>query len=250
MESSSKIQVNPYKGAKMSSLGRLCCLATLWMIFGAGTLSARFSTAAFLPQQGDSVTKSSISVGTRANASYLGAIVYPGAKLGLEFPLRRVEILKPRPKGEHNVWRDRFLTADLGFYHHGGFHDNLFLLAAFNYRRTANNGIFAQFGVGLGVSKTFFGGTTYVVKDDGSIDVRPSSGHFYVVPHLNFAFGWDLSKKANAHPFSIWLKPSLMVLAPFAGGIFPVPTAELGFSYRLNQLLVHPIRLITKQRHP
>src|SRR6187402_2145240 len=62
--------------------------------------------------------------------SYLGAISYPGLRLGTEFPMR-IKYVVNHQRHRTKV-KSQFLTFNLAYYHQKAFHDNLYLTSEAN----------------------------------------------------------------------------------------------------------------------
>lgn len=189
----------------------------------------------------DSVVKTVSSVGTRLSASCLGSILYPGLSAGWELPFRTAEIHKTRENGERIVHRERYFAGDLSLYHHKGYHTNCYLLGSINLKRTADRGFFTLVSVGTGVSRTFFGATTYLVNANGDIEQEKLSGHWYFALSVAAAIGKDFQYSKLNWPGSIFFKPSALVMMPYASTIYWRPSLELGIKYRLDHVLVHAV---------
>ncbi len=164
---------------------------------------------------------------TGIKASYMGSLTYPGFKIGIERPYKVIQIDKTKSWGTKTILKERYLTLNLGFYHHQTFHDNLFLLAEWQLRRQKSNGWFFEFAPGLGYSRTFLGGTTYKVSENGEVTKKPLAGYNYAMFSISHGFGFDFSKR-KAIPLKAYVKPSLFVLAPYNSFVYIRPTVELG----------------------
>jgi hypothetical protein len=89
---------------------------------------------------------------------------------------------------------------------------------------------FFEFAPGLGYSRTFLAGTTYVVSDNGEVSKKTLAGYNYAMFSISHGFGYDFSKK-KAIPFKAYVKPSLFLLAPYNSFIYMRPTVEIGIIY-------------------
>ena len=185
-------------------------------------------------------------IGTRLRIGYLGSIIYPGATAGLEFPIREVEIHKFGKRREKLVFREHYLSGDLSLYDHPGFHTNLYLTFSYNFRRIAPHGFFAGYAIGPGISRTFFGGTTYRVNDAGQVQAQSVGGHFYFALVASAILGKDFRNTKLELPIALSLKPSVLLLMPYAGRIYWRPTLDLGISFDLDRLMPHFLPLIEK----
>jgi hypothetical protein len=202
------------------------------------------SLSHFTYSQNESTNKPSLELPqTSVKAAFMGSIIYPGFKLGIERPYKVIQ--KEKKGGLKLINKERAFTLNLGFYHHETFHDNLFLLGEWQFRRQKSSGWFREFAPGVGVSKTFLGGTTYNVDEKNNVNINKSAGYTYAIFSVATGFGYDFSVKKEK-PFKIYVKPSLLVMAPYNSFIYPRPTIELGVNYRLNSFLKASPKLITR----
>lgn len=167
---------------------------------------------------------------TGFKASYMGSIIYPGFKLGIERPIKVTQVEKQKKNGVKTYNKERYLTLNLGFYHHPTFHDNIYLLAEYQMRRQKSKGWFWEFSPGLGYSRTFLGGTTYNVSDNGDVTKASAAGYNYSMFSLAGGLGYDFSKRGNTH-MKMFFKPSLIFMAPYNSFVYMRPTVELGVVY-------------------
>ena len=163
-------------------------------------------------------------------ASYVGSILYPGFKVGIEQPYRIHQLNKKKSWGTKTIFKERYWTLNLGYYHHASFHDNLYLLAEWQLRRQKSSGLFFEFAPGLGYSRTFLGGTTYEVDDKGGVSKVTAAGYNYAMLSIAGGIGYDFSKKTDLD-FKIFLKPSILVMAPYNSFFYIRPTVELGIIF-------------------
>jgi hypothetical protein len=173
------------------------------------------------------------SSNTGLKVAYMGSLLYPGFKLGLERPFRVKQINRKKSWGTKVVNRERAFVLNLGFYHHKTFHDNLFLLGELQFRRQQPKGMFYEFTPGIGYSRTFLGGAAYNVDDNGNVSVQALSGYNYAMFSLAGGVGYYFSLKKNK-PLKLYLKPSLLIMTPSNSFIYARPTAEIGFIYKLK----------------
>jgi hypothetical protein len=167
---------------------------------------------------------------TGFRASYMGSVIYPGFKLGIERPISVTQVEKQKKNGVKTYNKERYLTMNLGFYHHPTFHDNFYLLAEYQMRRQKSSGWFREFSPGLGYSRTFLGGTTYNVSDKGEVTKATAAGYNYAMLSLAGGIGYDFSKKSDT-PLKAFIKPSLLFMAPYNSFVYARPTVELGVVY-------------------
>jgi hypothetical protein len=169
-------------------------------------------------------------------ASYLGSILYPGFKIGIEKPLKVIQVEKEKKWGIKTISKERYFTLNLGFYRHKTFHNNLYLLAEWQMRRQKANGWFFEFAPGLGYSRTFLGGTTYNVADNGEVSKVSAAGYNYAMLSIAGGFGYDFSKKTGSD-VKAFFKPSIIVMAPYNSFIYLRPTVELGVVFSLENVI-------------
>lgn len=194
----------------------------------------------FLTAQGrwSSVTHKDIKESATLRLSYLSSLIYPGAAFGIQFPIRtRIYHKTSRSGDEKTSRRDRFWSANIGFYHHPTLHDHLMLHAAYGMRRTGSKGIFLQINPGIGVSRTFLDGVTYEVDNQGNIKTHTSSGSFYAMLMISAGIGKDFSIQHPKTPLSVFLNLNLPLFYPYNSLIYFRPTLELGCSYRFRHFL-------------
>jgi hypothetical protein len=108
-----------------------------------------FSTLLLNAQNTATLTFPETMPTTGLRLSYLGSIKYPGAKIGLEYPIKVKEITKKRK--EKVILKERFLAGNIGFFHHPDFHTNLMINAEWIMRRhRAKSPWYGEWSPGLG----------------------------------------------------------------------------------------------------
>lgn len=173
---------------------------------------------------------------TSIKLSYLGNISHPGVKAGLDFPYKVIQREKSGKKGLKTVLKERSVGANLGFYHHPHFHDNLFLLLEQTRRRQSRNGWFSEFAPGLGFSRTFLGGTTYQVSASGSVNQKKLAGYNYGMFTLAAGGGYNLAIR-NLVPVRIYGKLGFVSLFPFNSSVHVRLMPEVGLTYSPGHFL-------------
>ncbi len=173
-----------------------------------------------------------------------GSLIYPGCKFGFEYPVQRIEL---RKRNDKLLIKDRFLTANIGWYHHPNFHDNIYLITEWQSRKIRANGLFTEFSPGIGYSRTFIGSTTYVVNDAGAVNKVNSAGYNYALLSVGFGAGYNLAVRHDL-PLALYSKISLLTLFPYNGFIYPRPTLEIGIVFKLQNFLNNSITSITKSK--
>jgi hypothetical protein len=170
---------------------------------------------------------------TSLKAAYLGSVVYPGFKIGIERPYKVIQVEKKRKNGTKIILKERSLTANLGFYHHETFHDNFYLLIERQKRRQKMSGWFSEIAPGIGYSRTFLGGTTYKVDDAGVVTKKTAAGYNYAMVSVAFGGGYNFAMKRDL-PIKAYYKVSLFTMFPYNSFVYLRPTLELGATYALG----------------
>ena len=179
--------------------------------------------------------------------AFNGSLIYPGALVGIDVPMQEVLLVKQwKDGGAAFITKQRYLTANLGYYHHPGFHDNLYVLPEWVMKRTKGTKWFTEFSAGLGYSRTFLGGTTYRVDEAGNVSIVPLAGYSYAVLATGFELGFNT--KAMGVPFSVYSKFSMLVFFPYNSTIYPRPTIEIGVQYSPGRFLVRTFKLVHKEK--
>jgi len=184
---------------------------------------------------------------TSLKAAYLGSFVYPGFKLGLERPYKVIQFQKNKKGGGETMLKERYLSANLGYYHHETFHDNVYLLLEHQKRRQHNNGWFLESAAGIGFSRTFLGGTTYAVSEDGEVRRKNLAGHNYAVLSASFGGGYNFAIE-QGKSFKPYGKISLLGMFPSNSFVYLRPTVELGLVCAVPNFLKANPTLKTKQQ--
>jgi hypothetical protein len=168
--------------------------------------------------------------------AYLGSITYPGFTIGMEFPMYAKEKIITRKSGAvKKKMKERFITANVGMYHHTTIHTNFMLYAEWQMRKTRQSGWFTEFSPGLGFSRTFLDGTTYKQNKSGGFDKVKMAGYNYFMTSVKGGFGYDFNIKKEK-PFKTYLKGGLIIFAPYNSFLLPRPTIEIGVIGILSSL--------------
>jgi len=180
------------------------------------------------PGQPDSViTKSYIP---EIKILYNSSLIYPGLSAGAGFIIKEKEIfIKKRklPPGSVIIIRKQLITAILNWYHHSGFHDNLYLTFEWVMRKMKKGGFYSEFSAGPGFSRTFLGGTTYRIADDGSVTIKKHAGYNYAMVRIGGGEGYDFSR-VKGIPLSAFAKMNLFTMFPYNSTVYIRPVLELG----------------------
>jgi hypothetical protein len=171
--------------------------------------------------------------------SFIGSIIYPGIGTGIELPIyhKDMQVLKDLKVVKYYT-KGRFISGNLNWYHHPGFHDNLYFTAEWIMRRTKYKGFISEFSAGTGFSRTFLGGTTYRVDESGNISIDKNKGYYYALLSIGGGFGYDFSMTKKI-PLSVFGKMNLLLMFPYNSTIYLRPVLEIGLRYT-------PIRVKSK----
>ena len=180
--------------------------------------------------QNDSVSISYVSK-FNLKLSYNSSLIYPGLTTGIEFPIRYIDVMvSNNQKVVRYYSKGRFISGSLNWYHHPNFHDNLYITAEWVMRRTKYTGFISEFSAGPGYSRTFLGGITYKVNDQGNISIHKLAGYNYAMITIGGGFGYDFSMKKQL-PFSGIATMNLISMFPYNSTIYFRPVLELGILY-------------------
>jgi hypothetical protein len=167
------------------------------------------------------------------NLSYISTLIYPGVTGGIEFPLQH---MNQHFAKNLKYFKRRFISGNLNWYHHPGFHDNIYITAEWVMRRTRYTGFISEFSAGPGFSRTFLGGTTYSVAN-GTISTVRLAGYNYAMITVGGGFGYDFSVRKKM-PFSAIAKLNMISMFPYNSTIYFRPVLTVGFRYSL----IRPLR--------
>ena len=169
---------------------------------------------------------------------YISSLIYSGVNAGIEFPVIPLnQKYIGNPKSNRYI-RERFISGNLSWYHHSGFHDNIFITVGWIMRRTKSSGFISEFSAGPGFSRTFLSGTTYKVNDNGKISVTRLAGYNYALMKLGGGFGYDFYMKKKL-PLSSIATLSLISMFPYNSTLYFRPIFEIGIVYNLSGLRKH-----------
>jgi hypothetical protein len=183
----------------------------------------------------------SVERGINGHVSVVGALKYPGIKFGADYLIIQKEIEKiKRNDRTKNIYKNRYITTNLGVYYHKDYNANFFLQAGYQWQRMRSSGWFTALEPQLGVSRTFIDGAVYKVSEEGNISRKKAAGHFYVAPALSFAVGKDLSLKNNT-PLTLFSKVTLFTNLPYNNFVYGRTLLEIGASYHFAGILKHTV---------
>lgn len=180
--------------------------------------------------------------GISAHVSALGGFIYPGAKAGIDYMVINKTIQKSNSNGERKtITKNKFITANIGFYHHRDYNTNLFLQAGYQFQRMNSKGWFRSFEPQIGISRTFPDGPVYKVNDDHTVTRKKGAGHFYFSPALSVGLGKDLSVQHPDLPFSLFAKATLFTNMPYNNFVYTRILGEVGISWNFKNILSHTV---------
>ncbi|MFN0034779.1 MAG: hypothetical protein ACKVUS_06925 [Saprospiraceae bacterium] len=184
-------------------------------------------------------------VASNIKIAYNATLIYPGLRAGIEYPIKRIELLKYRKKRlPRLVVKERFLTGEIGFYHHPTFHDNIYLLAGWQMRRTGRQGFFTEFSPALGYSRTFLGGETYSVDDvTGEVSLIKWAGYNYAMLSVGGGFGYTFRPKISA-----FLRTCILTMFPSNNYVYVRPTVELGVIFKPAHFWMASPKIVSKSK--
>ncbi|WP_421800515.1 hypothetical protein [Haliscomenobacter sp.] len=184
---------------------------------------------------------------TGIKTALLGSLIYPGLKVGVERPYKIIQVDKEKKWGIKTILKERYLTANLGYYYHPNFHDNLYLLLERQKRRQHMNGWFTETAPGIGFSRTFLGDEAYAVSDEGQVDKLSLAGHNYALVSLSVGLGYNFEIKLG-QPLKIYTKASLLGMFPSNSDLYLRPTIELGVAFSTSSFLPATPKLLNKHK--
>src|SRR5664280_2335386 len=148
-------------------------------------------------------------------AAYNSSLIYPGATVGIDIPVQCITFTKYRKEGtSKTIDKLRFFSASLSYYHHQGFHDNLYILPEWVMRRSRPGPWFTEFTAGLGYSRTFLGGTTYKVDETGNVSIVPLARFSYAIAVVGFGVGYNYFVTKNI-PVCIYSRLNMLMMFPY-----------------------------------
>jgi len=207
--------------------------------FSLSLIISSYSILCF-SQSADSVRVEKKS--SNLSMSYNSSIVYPGVRVGVELPVQTISITKTKKSGKTKDFvEDRFVTANLSWYHHPSFHDNSYLTVGWTMRRTKQSGFVTEFSPEIGLSRTFLGGTTYKVDDSGNVTIKKEAGYYYALVSVGGGIGYDFSKKKHK-PLLIFSKCNVFMMFPYNSTIYLRPAIELGLVYKPQNFLCMKVK--------
>jgi hypothetical protein len=164
--------------------------------------------------------------------SYNSSIIYPGARVGIEFPIQTTAVSIHKKSGwVKSFIKEKYITGNISWYHHPNFHDNVYFTAGWTMRRAKPTGFLAEFSPEIGLSRTFLGGTTYKVDNNGNVIIERFAGYYYALLSVGGGIGYDFSI-AKSLPFILFSKFNIITMFPYNSTIYMRPTLEIGLIYK------------------
>jgi len=176
-------------------------------------------------------------VSSNLKLAFNGSIIYPGFRTGIEYPIQKINVSRYRGKRSvRNFVKYRYLSGEIGYYHHQTFHDNIYLLVGWQMRKQRPHGFFTEFSPAAGYSRTFLGGETYLVDAAGNISLVKGAGYNYAMIAIGGGCGYSCRPGISAY-----FRPSLLTMFPSVNLIYIRPTVELGVICQPKHFLsAHP----------
>jgi len=196
-----------------------------------------FATSSYFcfSQTADSTKTQRIPINLKV--SYNSSLIYPGARLGLEFPFKTttVTIIKKQGKEKHfkKAW---IITANMGWYHHPSYHDNLYYTVGWTARRTKSTGFLTEFSPEMGLSRTYLGGTSYQVDNNGNVSIEKRAGYYYAFVSVGGGIGYDFCN-TKLKSFIAFYKFNLITMFPYNSTIYIRPAMEIGVIYHASHFI-------------
>lgn len=172
-------------------------------------------------------------VASNIKLAYNASIIYPGFRCGVEYPIRQTDVTRYRRNNKvKHYTQKRFASAELGFYHHPTFHDNVYLLLGWQMRKQRPRGFFTEFSPAIGYSRTFLSDETYLVDDAGNISLVKLAGYDYVMVAIGGGFGYQFKTGYAAYFRASWLS-----MFPSNNIVYMRPTLDLGIIWQPKHFL-------------
>lgn len=164
----------------------------------------------------------------RYSASYLGGYIsHPGLKLSYDRPFKVQAKTTRKGKEIQSEW---MYGASLGSYFHRRNHSSVQLLPHLGFLHTRASGF--QFGasLGAGYQRTFIA-NSYQVSETNEVEKNLFSGQhlFAINPAIH------IGKQLKDSPLSWFIKPQLLLSAPYFEGMNTYLLVEAGLSYSLSK---------------
>ena len=183
------------------------------------------------------LTSSAIAQGLRPYAvsvSYAGEMItHPGAKVALEYRLRRWNKVKKSKRGLANTRsKAEDINFGVGFFYHEDYQTALFVLPEYHYMNANRKGFFWGVGGGLGYMRSFVPSTYEYDPGTGEVN-EVIAGHHYGLAGVHFSFGQDLYIKRQ-QPVKYFIKPQFLLAFPNYPRFVGYFLLEAGLSFKLS----------------
>ncbi len=171
------------------------------------------------------------------NIAYTGSLIYPGFSIGAEVLLKTSEITgAKRNAAKHSQTGNQLLALNLNYYHHRGFHNNLYLTAEWIYRKIKTKGFFPEYSAGAGFSRTFLNSPVYEVADNGTVSEIKHIGYNYALITAGAGIGFDLYARTGV-PLQVFTKMDIIAMFPYNNVIYFRPVMEAGTRFSLSRYI-------------
>ncbi|MBP7509418.1 MAG: hypothetical protein KA807_16520 [Prolixibacteraceae bacterium] len=176
-------------------------------------------------------------IGQNVKLGYNFDFINPGFTAGYEhlYKIKNNERKLKSGKIRSSKW-ESIISGNIGFYHHTGFHDNIYVTFGWAKRRVSAKGFYFDFSPEIGLSRTFVAGTTYNIENPDNIEIKSSSGYFYPLLGLGFGIGHDFSARNKNIPIMASLNIKGIAMYPYNSFFYLRPIVELGLIYRIKQV--------------
>lgn len=160
--------------------------------------------------------------------SYFGNNAWnPGLQFSIEKLISEKEKTKIRKETSKTNYKQRLLTANLGFYVDNPTHWAIFNNYQYTLRRISHKNRFLSISAGVGALRTFLP-ETYGISSNGNIEKKLLPGRYYFTPVISLGLGKLKHKTTNRG----WqFKLHNFWLYKYNGGIVPQVHLELGYKF-------------------
>jgi hypothetical protein len=160
-----------------------------------------------------------------------------GMQAGIGKILTHKEVHKiRRGTREKVILKDKILSLDLGYYYQPGLHQNWFVTAAYNIKRSGEKGFYTEMGPMLGFSRTFLLDETYAVSNNGTVTKVKLAGNWYVASGFSIGAGKTFSEKKNYLLKDVNIKLFTQLFYPQFGSFAIKPSVQIGTSMMIDRL--------------
>lgn len=200
-----------------------------------------FATIAAATALGQTPTDARVNTSSNLKLAYNASIIYPGFRGGIEYPVQQKDVTRYKRHGViRHFTKMRFASAEIGYYHHPTFHDNIYLLLGWQMRKQRPRGFFTEFSPSLGYSRTFLGGETYLVDNTGKISLVKLAGYNYVIMGIGGGCGYRFRPDMSAY-----LRLSMLTMYPSNNIVYLRPTVDLGVIWQPKHFLPSRLKVVS-----